>query len=165
MALRRRGVDSQSLADRLGFAKEMTGGMSAPHRVRAAVRAAVVCVLVLGAIAVAGCGSSKPAYCSARTDLQNSIKGLSASSISSLSGLEAQLKKIESSATKLVSQAKSDFASETQAIKSSLDSLTAAVRGLSSSPSAGQIAALATDASKVKSSVTSFIDATRSKCG
>lgn len=78
--------------------------------------------------------------------------------------MESQLKKIESNATKLVSQAKSDFSSETQAIKSSLDSLTAAVKGLSSSPSAGQIATVASDASKFVDSVKSFTDATSSKC-
>jgi hypothetical protein len=123
-------------------------------------------VLVVGAIAAAGCGSSKPAYCSARSDLENSVKGLTSLNVTSgISGLEAQLKKIQSTATKLVSQAKSDFPSQTQAIKSSVDSLTAAAKGLPSSPSAGQIAAIAADASKVVSSVKSFTDATSSKCG
>ncbi|MGN6166840.1 MAG: hypothetical protein ACTHQQ_01535 [Solirubrobacteraceae bacterium] len=128
------------------------------------MRIALAAALVAGAIAAAGCGSSKPAYCSARTDLENAVKGLTPSNISSLSGLESQLKKIESAATKVVSQAKGDFPSETQAIKSSVDSLTAAVKGLPSSPSAGQIAAVATDASKVLSSSKSFIDTTSSKC-
>ena len=39
----------------------------------------------------------------------------------------------------LVNSAKSDFLSETSAIKSSLDSLESAVKGLSSNPWAGQI--------------------------
>ena len=129
------------------------------------MRAAIACALVVGAIAVAGCGSSKPAYCSARTNLENSVKGLTSLNVASgVSGLESQLKKIESNATKLVSQAKGDFPSETQAIKSSVDSLTAAVKGLPSNPSAGQIAAVATDASKLVSSVKSFTDASSSKC-
>jgi hypothetical protein len=137
------------------------------RRVRAPVRMALACALVVGALAAAGCGgSSKPAYCSARADLESSIKGLTSLNVSSgVSGLEAQLKKIETSATKLVSTAKSDFASETQAVKSSVDSLTAAVKGLPSSPSAGQIAGIAAAASKVVSSVKSFTDATSSKCG
>ena len=130
------------------------------------VRAAIACVVVAGAIGAAGCGSSKPAYCSARTDLENSVKGLSSLNVSSgVSGLEGQLKKIESNATKLVSQAQSDFPSQTQAIKSSVDSLTATLKGLPSSPSAGQIATVAADASKLVSSVKSFTDASSSKCG
>lgn len=130
------------------------------------MRGAIACALVAGTVAIAGCGSSKPAYCSARTDLENSVKNLTNLNVSNgVSGLESQLKKIESSADKVVSQAKSDFSSETQAIRSSVDSLTAAVKGLSSSPSAGQLAAVAADASKVVSSVKSFTDATSSKCG
>jgi hypothetical protein len=137
-----------------------------PRRIRGLVRATIAFALVVGAIAAAGCGgSSKPAYCSARTDLENAVKGLTSLNISSgVSGLEAQLRKIESAATKVVSQAKSDFANETQAIKSSVDSLVSAAKGLPSNPSAGQVAAVATDASKVVDSVKSFTDATSSKC-
>jgi hypothetical protein len=139
---------------------------SSPHQIRALVRIAFASVLIVGAIAAAGCGSSKPAYCSARTDLENAVKGLTSLNVSSgVSGLQSQLKKIESAATKVVSQAKSDFSSQTQAVKSSVDSLTAAVKGLPSNPSTGQIAAVAADASKVVSSVKSFTDATSSKCG
>lgn len=79
--------------------------------------------------------------------------------------METQLKKIETSATKLVNEAKSDFASETQAIKSSVDALSASVKALPSTPSAGQIANIASDASKLVSSVKGFTDATSSKCG
>jgi uncharacterized protein YoxC len=144
----------------------VTGSARSARRARAIWRVAITCALAAGAIAAAGCGgSSKPAYCSTRTDLENSVKGLTSLNVSSgVSGLESQLKKIESNATKLVSQAKSDFSSETQAIKSSLDSLTAAVKGLSSSPSTGQIATVASDASKFVDSVKSFTDATSSKC-
>jgi hypothetical protein len=130
------------------------------------MRAVIACAVVVAAIAAAGCGSSKPAYCSARTDLENAVKGLTSLNLSSgVSGLQSQLKKIESAVTKVVSQAKSDFSSQTQAIKSSVDSLTAAVKGLPSNPSTGQVAAVAADASKVVSSVKSFTDATSSKCG
>jgi uncharacterized protein YoxC len=145
----------------------MAGSSGTPttRRIRVKRRGTIACAVAIAAIAAAGCGSSKPAYCSARTDLENSVKGLTSLNVSSgVSGLEAQVKKIETSATKLVSQAKSDFPSETQAIKSSVNSLVAAVKGLPSSPSAGQIAAVTADASKVVSSVKSFTDATSSKC-
>ena len=115
--------------------------------------------------ALAGCGSSKPAYCSDRTNLENSVKGLTSLTVSSgISGLQAQLQKIQTDATKLVSSAKNDFPSQTTALKSSVDSLTSAVKALPSSPSAGQIATIASDASSVVSSVTAFTDATKSKC-
>jgi cytochrome c556 len=93
------------------------------------------------------------------------VKGLTSLNVSSgVSALEAQVKKIQSNATKLVSQAKGDFPSQTQAIKSSVDSLVSSAKGLPSNPSAGQIASVAADASKVVSSVKGFTDATSSKC-
>jgi hypothetical protein len=118
------------------------------------------------AVALAGCGSSsKPAYCSDRTDLQNSVKDLpSTTSSSGLSGLKSQVTTIKSDATSLVNSAKSDFPTETAAVKSSVDTLSSAVKALPSSPSSTQIAAVATDAASVVSSVKSFGDASKSKC-
>ena len=72
------------------------------------VRVAAVCLAAAGLGALAGCGSSKPGYCSDRSNLENSIKGLTNLNLSSgISGLQAQLKTIQSNATKLVSSAKS----------------------------------------------------------
>jgi hypothetical protein len=120
---------------------------------------------VTGFIALAGCGSSKPAYCSDRTNLQNDIKGLTSLNVSSgVSGLEAQLKKVESSANAAVNSAKADFPNETSALKSSVDTLAAAAKGLPSNPSASQIAALTKDGANVVSAAKSFTDATKSKC-
>ena len=125
-----------------------------------------VCVLpAVAVIAVAGCGSSKPAYCSDRTNLENSIKGLSSlTSSSGISGLRSQISTIQSDATSLVSSAKSDFPTQTSAVKTSVDTLQTAVKALPSSPSASQFAAIALDASNVVSSVKSFSDASKSKC-
>jgi hypothetical protein len=117
-------------------------------------------------VVLAGCGSGKPAYCTARTNLQNSVKGLTSLSPSSgISGLEAKVKKIQSDAAALGSSAKSDFPSQTSAVMSSVQALEGSVRGLSSNVSAAQIAAVATDAKNVVSSVKSFTSATSSKCG
>jgi hypothetical protein len=138
------------------------GNASNLHRVR---RLAPVAVAALVAITLAACGSSKPAYCSARSDLQNSIKGLTSLNVSSgVSGLKAQLSKIQTNATTLVNQAKSDFPSETSAISSSVSKLETAVKSLSSSPSAGQIASVASAATGVVSSVETFYNSTKSKC-
>ncbi len=123
------------------------------------------CIAAVGLLALAGCGSSKPSYCSDRTNLENSVKGLTSLNTSSgVSGLQAQLKKIQSDATALVNSAKSDFPNETSAIKSSVDSLASAVKALPSNPSAGQIATLAGDATGVVNSATSFFNASKSKC-
>jgi len=130
---------------------------------RVRVPGAMVTAAVL--IALAGCGSSKPAYCSDRTNLQNSVKNLPSSvSSSGISGLTSQLTTIKSDATKLVNSAKSDFPTQTSAVKSSVDTLQAAVKALPSSPSTAQIAALIPDAANVVSSVTSFTDNSKSKC-
>lgn len=140
-------------------------GDSRARHAGAWARGCLALIGVAGLIVVAGCGSSKPGYCSDRTNLDNSIKGLTSLSVSSgISGLKSQLKKIESNATAVVNSAKSDFPSQTSAIKSSVDALKTSVQGLSSSPSAAAIATVAGDASKVVSSVKSFSDATSSKC-
>jgi hypothetical protein len=128
-------------------------------------RVAYVAAIGLALVALGACGSSKPAYCSARTNLENSIKGLTSLNASSgISGLQAQFKKIQTDANTLLSQAKSDFPSQTSAIKSSVDALGSAVKSLPANPSASQIATLAGSASSVVSSVKGFVDASSSKC-
>ena len=127
------------------------------------VAGAMVAAVVL--IALAGCGSSKPAYCSDRTNLENSVKNLP-SSVSSggISSLKSQVTTIKSQATTLVSSAKSDFPTQTSAVKTSVEALSSAVKALPSSPSATQIAAIGLDVSNVVSSVKSFTDNSKSKC-
>ena len=133
---------------------------------RAAMRTAVAAVAVGTLIALAGCGSSsKPAYCSDRASLENSVKNLpSAASSSGVSGLKSQINTIVSDANAVVSSAKSDFPSQTSAVKTSVDALQSAVKALPSSPSASQIAAIGLDAKNVVSSVKSFTDASKSNC-
>jgi hypothetical protein len=132
---------------------------------RAWVRASGAMLPVVALIALAGCGSSKPAYCSDRTNLENSVKNLPSSvSSSGISGLVSQLTTIKSDATTLVNSAKSDFPTQTSAVKSSVDTLVNAVKALPSSPSATQVAAVGLDASNVVSSVKSFTDNSKSKC-
>jgi len=125
------------------------------------VRVPLVLAAAATAVALAGCGSGKPAYCTDRTDLQNSVKGLTSAGIS---GLKTQLKQVQSDATTLVSSAKSDFPNETSAITSSVDALKNSLSALPSSPSAAQIATITKDAGSVVSSVKSFVDASDSKC-
>jgi hypothetical protein len=127
--------------------------------------------LAAGAVALTGCSSSSstssgpPAYCAARTNLENSIKGLTSLNASSgVSGLKSQVTAIENNASKLVDQAKGDFPTQTSAITTSVNALKSSVAGLSSSPSAAQIATITKDAGSVVSSVANFMTASSSKC-
>jgi len=120
---------------------------------------------VLGLVALAGCGSSKPAYCSARSNLENSVQAAtSLSPTSGIGALQAQFDKVRTDANQVVTQAKGDFPTQTSAIKSSVAALTSAVNALTANPSASQIATVTSAASSVVSSVQSFTDASRSKC-
>jgi hypothetical protein len=141
-------------------------GMSRARSRHDAARAwAGMPVAMVVVVALAGCGSSKPAYCSDRSNLESSIKDLpSVTSSGGISGLTSQLTTIKGDATALVSSAKSDFPTETTAVKSSVDALDSAVKALPSSPSATDIAAVAADAASVVSSVKSFSDSSKSKC-
>ena len=129
---------------------------------------AISSLAVVGAVAVlAGCGgSSKPSYCSDRSNLESSIKGLADVDLASggLSALQQQLQKVQSNAKALVSSAKSDFPSETNALETSVSNLSDAVKQLGSSPSATQVASLVPDVQSVTSAVKGFADATSSKC-
>src|SRR5947208_14279239 len=72
----------------------------------------------------AGCG--KPGFCSDRTNLEQSVKGLSNVKLTESGGvdrLKSQLKKIQSDSKQLVSSAKSDFPSETDQLNSSVAAL------------------------------------------
>ncbi len=132
---------------------------------RARVRAPMAIVAVVAVVALAGCGSSKPGYCSARTNLENSVKNLpSTVSSSGVSGLGSQITTIKNDANSLVSSAKSDFPTQTSAIQTSVQKLDTSVKALPSSPSAQQIATIAVDAGNVVTSVKTFYDDANSKC-
>jgi hypothetical protein len=126
----------------------------------------LACAVTAALLALTACGSSsKPAYCSDRTSLENSVKGLKNVDLKNgLSGLQSQLNQIHTDATTLVSSAKSDFPTETSAVKTSVQNLTAAAKSLSTSPSVSQITKIASDAAAVSTAVKGFVDATSSKC-
>jgi hypothetical protein len=135
------------------------------RELRSAARLLGGCLATTAVLAIAGCGSSKPAYCTDRTNLENSIKGLTSLNASSgLSGLQAQLQKIQTDANAAVNSAKGDFPNETSALKSSVTSLESAVKGVTSSPTPSQIASIATAASGLVTAVNNFVNATKSKC-
>jgi hypothetical protein len=141
-------------------------GRTARLRAPAALAVAVAVALVPALAGLAGCGgNSKPDYCSDRTDLENSIKGVtSAATSGDVNALKTQVAAIESDARTLVDSARSDFPSETAAIRTSVQSLQSAVTALPSSPSAAQVATVGSDAAAVVNSVTGFVNASKSKC-
>jgi hypothetical protein len=156
-------ADGKELAKELNALPGREGSRAQAGRAWMPVPVAMVAAVAV--IALAGCGSSKPAYCSDRTNLENSIKNLpSVTSSSGSSGLKKQITTIQSDATSLVNSAKSDFPTQTSAVKSSVDALASAVKALPSSPSAAQIAPIAADSAAVVNSVNSFVDASKSKC-
>ena len=126
----------------------------------------MACAVAIGTVALVGCGSSKPAYCTDRTNLQNAVHGLSNLTVSSgVSAWKSQAQKVDTAATALVSAAKSDFPSQTSAITSSVNALQTSATALTSSPSAATITTVANDSSNLKNSVNNFTNATSSKCG
>jgi hypothetical protein len=126
----------------------------------------VACAVAIGTVALAGCGSSKPAYCTDRGNLENAVNGLTSLTVNSgISAWKSQVQKIDTAATALVSSAKSDFPSQTSAITSSVNALKNSAADVHSSPSAATIAIAAQDASNVKTSVKNFTNATSSQCG
>jgi hypothetical protein len=125
--------------------------------------------VVVAAATLAACGSSstsKPSYCSDKSSLESSMKGITTVDVRSngVSALTAQAQKVQTDAKALVSSAKGDFPQQTSAITSSADALSASLKGLPSSPSVQQLAGVATDATSVASAVKGFSDATSSKC-
>lgn len=121
--------------------------------------------LVIGAIALtaAGCGSSKPAYCSAKTDLMNAVNGVTGTPSGHVR-FRTSLQQIESSTKLLVNSAKSDFPSETQAVQHAAAALESTLRLGLSDPKAA-LRKLPGDVSAAKSAIGSFQSAAKAKCG
>lgn len=126
-------------------------------------RRVILCGLLIGLAAlIAGCGSSKPAYCKDRSALQKSVSSLTVTG--GVSALKTQLQTIEGQVKSLGSSAKSDFPTETTAVDNAVSTLERQVKALPSSPSASQLASVAVAVKDTVSSVSAFVSATKSKC-
>jgi len=125
----------------------------------------LVALTVIALIAATGCGNSKPAYCSDRDKLENTVKDLpSAAKTGGTGGIQSQLTAIESEATATIESAKDDFPTETSTLKTTIDQLKTTVEGLPPTPSAADLAAVALNATAVVNAVKGFTSATKSKC-
>ena len=125
--------------------------------------------LLIGGALIAGCGSSsKPAYCDPVTKTENAIKSLPTAEDVKKNGVEtlkSDLSTLQQNATTAVNQAKSDFSTETTALKSSVDALANTVKQIASSPSAQTLAQLPAQLSAVSTAGKNLQSAVSSKCG
>ena len=127
--------------------------------------AVTLCVLVLSALVAAGCGDSKPSYCSKADELELAVKDLGEIDLSKgVTSVTSAASKVETSATDAVNAAKKDFPTETARIESSVTALKSEVDHFPSSPSASQIATLALDVKSVVDAVDNFVSQTKKKC-
>jgi hypothetical protein len=122
----------------------------------------------LGVLLLGGCGS-KPAFCTHVSELEKSVQSLgSLNAQAGVSGLEADLKKVDSSARAVVSSAKSEFPTQTAAVEKSVGALDATVKELSSASTTqartAAIAKLPGEVSAVDTALSEFSSATKSKC-
>jgi hypothetical protein len=124
-------------------------------------------VLAAAALVAAGCGSSsKPAYCSDVTDLENSVNSLKSVQLNSntISTLETDVQKVQTNANAVVSSAKQDFPNQTTALESSVSALSTSVKALPPSPTPQQLLTLATQVASTVSAADNFKSATNSAC-
>lgn len=120
-------------------------------------------VLAAAALVAVGCGSSsKPAYCSDVTDLQNSVNSLKTSNTAST--LKTDLQKVQSNANAVVSSAKQDFPSQTSALESSVTSLSTSVKALPPAPTRQQLVPIKAEVASTVSAADSLKSATSSAC-
>ena len=113
-----------------------------------------------------GCSSSKPAYCTAASQLKTSVHNLGNITINihDLSSVNTAVSKVSSDATTFASEAKSAYPSETTALKNSLTGLETAIMAAQAQPSLTTIAAVVSAVTQVKTSVGNLQTAAKGKC-
>jgi hypothetical protein len=127
-------------------------------------------ILVLSGLA-AGCSSSsssssKPAYCTAASQLKTSVHNLGNVNVSKngLSSLQTALSKVQTSAKTFATDAKSAYPSQTAALKNSLSSLDTAIKSAKGQPPLTAAAAVVPSVTQVKNSASTLQSAVSGKC-
>ena len=140
-------------------------------------------LLVVGAVALAGCGSSssgskqpqasataaagKPAYCASLENLKASVKAIpSLSEIrqNGTSSLDSALAKVKTNATAVVNDAKTQFKSQTSALDSAIGTLSTSVSQLAKPPTVAQLKALRPQLSAVGTAARELESSASPKC-
>jgi hypothetical protein len=141
--------------------------LAASHRRHPAVLALLA--LLIGGGLLAGCGSgSKPAYCSPVSKVENAVKSLPTVDDVKKNGvgtLKSAVLQLQQNATAAVNQAKSDFSSQTTALKTSVDALSSTIKQVVSTPSLQTLAQLPAELSAVRTATKNLQTAVSSKCG
>ena len=136
-------------------------------KVRLQVVLTLAVALAAAALVAAGCGSSsKPAYCSNVSDLQQSVTDLKSLQLNSavVSTLQTDLQKVQSNANAVVSSAKQDFPNQTSALESSVSTLSTSVKQLPPSPTPQQLLPLVPQVNSVVTAAQGLSSATSSAC-
>ena len=122
-------------------------------------------VLVLSGLA-AGCSSSKPAYCTAASQLKTSVQGLGNITVNvhDLSSVNTAVSKVSSDAKTFAADAKSAYPSQTTALNDSLSGLETAIKSAQSQPSLTTVAAVVSSITQVKTSANNLQNAAAGKC-
>jgi hypothetical protein len=122
-------------------------------------------VLVLATL-VAGCSSSKPAYCTDASQLKTSVQDLGNVNVNvhDLSSVNTAVSKVQADASKFASDAKSAYPSQTTALKNSLSSLQTAVKSAISQPSVTTVAAVVSSVTAVKNAASTLQSAVKGAC-
>ena len=143
------------------------GEMRLPYRLsaRAGLLPAGVLFLALGGLA-AGCGSPPPAYCTAGTNLKNSVHNLGNIDVAKngLGALQTALDKVKANAKTFASDAKSAYPSQTTALQNSLSGLDTAITSAKGQPPLTAAASVASSVTNVKNSADTLQNAIKSKC-
>ncbi len=122
-------------------------------------------VVILSGVA-AGCGSSKPAYCTAASQLKTSVQDLGnvTVNVSDLSSVSTAVSKVQANAKTFASEAKSAYPSQTTALRTSLSGLLAAVKSAKAQPSLATVAAVVSTITQVKTAAANLHNAASGKC-
>ena len=110
--------------------------------------------------------SSKPAYCTAASQLKTSVHNLGNVNVAKngLSSLQTALSKVQTSATIFAADAKSAYPSQTTALKNSLSSLETAIKSAKGQPPLTAAAAVVPAVAQVKTSASNLQSAVKGKC-
>jgi flagellar capping protein FliD len=121
--------------------------------------------LVLSGLA-AGCGSSKPDYCTAASQLKTSVQDLGniTVNVSDLGSVKTAVGKVQANAKTFASEAKSAYAPQTTALRNSLSGLQSAVTSAQAQPSLTTVQAVVSSVSQVKTSASALQSAVAGKC-
>jgi hypothetical protein len=124
-----------------------------------------VAALILAGLS-AGCSSSKPAYCTAASQLKTSVQNLGDVDVAKngLGSLQTALNSVSTNAKTFATEAKSAFAPQTTALRNSLSSLDTAITSAKGQPSLTAAGAVASSVKQVKNAASNLENAASGKC-